>query len=171
MPSSSRYGDKNFLRGDFYRKAWSLPVKIPVLYLDKIEGGLTPLQLGGGNQTRSLRLENEKGEQFVLRSIDKNVRRVLPPALRGTFAENIVQDGVAASHPYGALVIPKLAAAADVFYTKPSVVFVPHPEALGIYDQEIGDGVYLFEDRPGGNTSDFENFGNTEETFNTLEVI
>src|SRR5687768_5982659 len=106
MEASTRYGDKKFLRGNFYREAWSEKIKMPVLWLDKIHGGLKPVQLGGGNQTRSLRLENEKGEQFVLRSIDKKVTAVIPPALRGTFAENIVQDGIAASHPYGALVVP-----------------------------------------------------------------
>ncbi|HUR31248.1 MAG TPA: BamA/TamA family outer membrane protein [Saprospiraceae bacterium] len=171
MEASTRYGDKKFLRGNFYREAWSKKIKMPVLWLDKIYGGLTPVQLGGGNQTRSLRLENKKGEQYVLRSIDKRVTSVLPPALRGTFAENIVQDGIAASHPYGALVVPRLAMAAGLYYTRPSVVYVPHQKALGIYNQEIGDGVYLFEDRPGGNTSGLKNFGNTEETFNTLDVI
>ncbi len=171
MQASSRYGDKNFLRGNFYRDAWSKQIKIPVLWLDEAHGGLAPMQLGGGNQTRSLRLENKEGEQYVLRSIDKRVTRVLPPALRGTFAENIVQDGIAASHPYGALVVPGLAMAAGVYYTLPSIVYMPHQKALGIYDQEIGDGIYLFEDRPGGKTEDSKNFGNTKETFNTLDVI
>lgn len=171
MQASTRYSDKKFLRGNFYRKAWSQQIKMPVLWLDKIHGGLTPVQIGGGNQTRSLRLENEKGEQYVLRSVDKKVTAVLPPALRGTFAENIVQDGIAASHPYGALVIPRLARAAGIYYTMPSIVYVPHQQALGIYNEEMGDGVYLFEDRSGGNTSDKENFGNTEKTYNTFEVI
>lgn len=171
MEASTRYGDKKFLRGNFYRKAWSEKIKMPVLWLDKVHGGLMPVQLGGGNQTRSLRLENKNGEQYVLRSIDKKVTAVLPAALRGTFAENIVQDGIAASHPYGALVLPRLAMAAGLYYTMPSVVYVPYQKTLGIYNQEIGDGVYLFEDRPGGNTSGKKNFGNTEETFNTFDVI
>ncbi|MEO5906036.1 MAG: hypothetical protein ABIQ11_04885, partial [Saprospiraceae bacterium] len=171
MQASNRYEKKRFLRGNFYRDAWGEEVNLPVLWIDEVHGGLTPFQLGGGNQTRSLRLKNADGQQFVLRSIDKKVTAVLPPALRGTFAENIVQDGVAASHPYGALVIPRLARAAGVYYTRPSIVYVPHQKALGIYDQEIGDGIYLFEDRPGGNTEAFENFGNTKETFSTLEVI
>lgn len=171
MPASTRYTDKHFLRGDFYRAAWSLPVNLPLLWIDDVYGGLKPLQLGGGNQTRSLRLENEKGEQYVLRSIDKKVTTVLPRALRGSFAENIVQDGIAASHPYGALVVPALAKASGVYYTNPRIVYVPHQPALGVYDQDIGDGVYLFEERPGGNTSGFENFGYTHETFSTSDVI
>ncbi len=171
MRASDKYEDKKFLRGDFYRAAWSKEIDMPILRLEDYDGGLKPLQLGGGNQTRSLRLENKDGKQYVLRSIDKKVTAVLPPELRGTFAENIVQDGIAASHPYAALVVPRLAKAAGVFYTNPSIVYVPHQDALGIYDYDIGDGVYLFEDRPGGNTSAVENFGNTKETFNTLDVI
>jgi len=171
LPASTRYSKQHFLRGEFYRAAWSEPIKMPVLHLDKMHGGLTPKQLGGGHQTRSLRMETANGEQYVLRSIDKKVTAVLPPALRGSFAENIVQEGIAASHPYGALVVPKLANATDVFYTNPFVVYVPHQAALGVYDQEIGDGVYLFEERPGGNTSSFESFGNTAKTYNTSDVI
>ena len=169
--ASTRYGEKKFLRGDAYRKAWSEKINLPVLWLDKVHGGLSPLQLGGGNQTRSLRLENKDGEQYVLRSIDKKVTAVLPPALRGTFAENIVQDGISSSHPYGSLVVPRLAIAAGVYYTHPSIVFVPNQEVLGIYNEEIGNGIYLFEERPGGHTSGFANFGNPEETYNTLDVI
>ena len=171
LPGSTRYKEKHFLRGEFYRASWSAPLKMKVLYLDKEFGGLQPLQLGGGNQTRSLRLTNEKGEQYVLRSIDKKVTAVLPPALRGSFAENIVQDGIAASHPYGALVIPELALAAGVYYTNPSIVYVPYQDALGIYNDEIGDGVYLFEERPGGKTASFDNFGNTTKTYSTADVI
>ncbi|HZV70514.1 MAG TPA: BamA/TamA family outer membrane protein [Saprospiraceae bacterium] len=171
IQASTRYEKKKFLRGEAYRKAWSEKIKLPVLWIDHVHGGLTPLQLGGGNQTRSLRLENAAGEQYVLRSIDKRVTTVLPPALRGTFAENLVQEGIASSHPYGALVVPRLAIAAGVFYSIPCIVYVPHQSALGIYNDDIGDGVYLFEERPGGKTSGFDNFGNTEETFNTLDVI
>lgn len=171
LPASTRYSKQHVFRGEFYRSAWSTPVKLQVLHLDQVHGGLVPKQLGGGNQTRSLRLENASGEQYVLRSIDKKVTAVLPVALRGSFAESIVQEGIAASHPYGALVIPKLAASSEVFYTNPSVVYVPHQAALGIYDEEIGDGVYIFEERPGGNTASFSNFGNTKKTYNTTDVI
>lgn len=171
LPASTRYGKKHFLRGEFYRAAWSEPISLPVLHVDTMHGGLIPKQLGGGHQTRSLRLETKTGEQYVLRSIDKRVTAVLPPALRGSFAESIVQEGIAASHPYGALVVPKLASASEVFYTNPSVVYVPHQAALGIYDKEIGDGVYIFEERPGGKTSSFTSFGNTNKTYNTTDVI
>jgi hypothetical protein len=171
MQASARYSKKPFLGGGAYRKAWSEKIKLPVLWLDKVHGGLTPLQLGGGHQTRSLRMENPAGEQYVLRSIDKSVSAVLPPALRGTFAENIIQEGIASSHPYGSLVIPRLAHAAGIYYSTPSIVYVPRQAALGIYNDDIGDGVYLFEERAGGNTSGFVNFGNTKETFTTLDVI
>ncbi len=171
MSASTRYGQKKFLRGDFYRKAWSEPISVPVMWLDSVYSGLRPVQLGGGNQTLSLRLENDAGEQYVIRSIDKNVSAVLPISLRGTFAENIVQDGIAASHPYGALVIPGLARAAGLYHTNPQVVYVPHQPALDIYDHEAGDGMYLLEERAGGNTRHFPNFGYTEKTISTADLI
>ncbi len=50
-------------------------------------------------------------------------------------------------------------------------MYVPHQASLGLFDRDIGDGVYLFEDRPGGNTATVDNYGNTKETFNTLDVV
>src|SRR5688500_14539416 len=53
--------------GSNYRTEWNTPVKAPVLDLT----GLTPTKLGGGKQTKSLRLEDANGREYVLRSIQK----------------------------------------------------------------------------------------------------
>lgn len=171
VKASEIYGKKRFLRGNFYRKAWDTEIDVPILLLDKVYGGLKPIQQGGGFQTQSLRLENPKGEQWVLRSIYKNVEKVVPPALRGTFAQNLVQDGIAASHPYGAFVIPVMAEAAGIYHANPKVVYVPHQKALGEYDLDFAERLYLFEERPGGNTSERADYGNTEKTVNTPKLI
>lgn len=169
--AASNYGKQKFLRGKFYREAWSSEVKVPVLFLDSIFGGLKPVQQGGGFQTKSLRLENPLGQQWVLRSINKDVEKVVPPALRGSFAQKMIQDGIASSHPYGAFAIPALAEAAGIYHTHPRPVFLPFQEALGFYNQGFGEKLYLFEQRPGGNASFFEHFGYPPETMNTLDVI
>src|SRR5690606_19025480 len=93
------------------------------------------------------------------------------PALRGTFAENIVQDGIASSHPYGALVIPPLARAAGIPTSHPSVVYVPPQDALGIYNTDIGNRVFLFEERAGGNMSGFADFDGADESVSTEDLL
>src|SRR5512143_3992527 len=43
--------------GSGYRQLWEKPIRLPVLHLDQYAGGLHPTKVGGGAQTRSLRLE------------------------------------------------------------------------------------------------------------------
>src|SRR5688572_12661436 len=57
-----------FLWGKHYRKDWATPVKVPLLYLDSVNGGLTAYEKGGGRQSKTLRLRNPAGKEYVLRS-------------------------------------------------------------------------------------------------------
>ena len=45
---------KRFLLGDHYRKEWAEPVEVEVLDLETQAGGLMPVRIGGGLQTKSL---------------------------------------------------------------------------------------------------------------------
>lgn len=168
--ATDRYGKWRFLRGKFYREAWRQDVEAPLLWLDEVAGGLKPIQQGGGFQTNSLRLENADGVQYVLRSVNKNVEKIVPPPLRNTVVQSIIQDGIAASHPYGALVIPKLADAARIYHANPKLVYLPHQESLGDYNSDFADALYVFEERPGGNASTHKNYGGTKKTINTLDL-
>ena len=166
------YDDKNrLIRGNFYRKAWGQEIEVPLLWLDETEGGLKPIQQGGGFQTSSLRLENSEGVQFVLRSINKKVEKIVPPGLRKTFVESFIQDGIAASHPYGAFVIPKLAEAAGIYHANPKIVYLSHQEALGDYNPTFAEGLYLFEERPGGEVAAHSDYGGTKKTVNTPKLV
>ena len=88
------------LFGESYRKLWAAPVTLKVFYLSKEKGGLTILQQGGGLQTRSLRLRDTSGQEWVLRTIQKYPERALPKNLRATVTKDILQDQVVTSHPY-----------------------------------------------------------------------
>jgi len=171
VQASASYGRKRFLRGKFYRKAWAAPVSVPVLLLDTVHGGLEPIKQGGGFQTRSLRLENQLGRQWVLRSINKDVEKVVPPALRGSFAQKMVQDGIAASHPYGAFVIPELADAIGVMHANPKAVYLPYQEELGDYNNAFGNKLYLFEERAGGHTKHISSFGYADDVHSTPDLL
>jgi hypothetical protein len=95
---------KRKLLGETYRSLWQEPITFPVFDINKEKGGLTILKRGGGLQTKSLRLQDREGKQYVLRSVDKTTGRAIPRALQQTLAADIVQDQISASHPYGALV-------------------------------------------------------------------
>lgn len=140
-------GFHRFWLGSGYRKIWAAPVELKVLQLDKEKGGLKPVGLGGGFQTRSLRLQDAAGKQWVLRSVQKYPERRLPQYLRGTIAQRILQDQVVTVHPFGALTVPTLADALGIVHTNPQIVYVADDPALAQYQSDFGNAVYIFEER------------------------
>jgi hypothetical protein len=160
------------MMGNNYRKEWTTQVgDIPIFDIGTEKGGLKIVKRGGGQQTKSLRLENEDEKQYVLRSIEKYPQSAVPPELRNTVAVDVVTDQISAAHPYGAFAIPKMAEAAGIYHTNPELVYLPDDPRLGIYRQTFGDGLYLFEERPAGNREDIESFGRSRDIVNTAEVL
>jgi len=160
-------GFRKMLIGKNYRNEWGEKIKVPVLNIGNYMGGLTPLRRGGGHQTKSLRLEDMKGNEWVLRGVEKTVTdAALPPDLRGTFVKDLVQDGVSASYPYAALSVPVLAEAAGVPHANPRLVFVPDDMRLEKYRLDFANTLCLLEERePGG----FKKTVNTAELAKKLQ--
>ena len=136
--------------GKTYRKDWNTEVEVKNLNLSTEHGGLVPIKKGGGFSSNSLRLRAPDKKQYVLRSVQKGVVKVVPPAFRGTFVQNIFQDQIAASQPYAALAVPPLAKVANVYHTHPEIVYVEEQKALGQFNETFGNALYLYEERPAG---------------------
>lgn len=154
-PSYDRVG--NFHRkllGQNYRQTWATAVSFPVFDLQRTKGGFQILQRGGGMQTRSLRLRDTTGREWVLRSVQKDPAKALPEALRQTIARQVLQDEISAAFPYGPLVVPPIAEALGVPHANPTLVYIPDDPALGIYQEDFANSVALLEVRePGGGKS------------------
>ena len=153
--------------GNSYRREWAAPVRMRVFHLSREKGGLTILQRGGGLQTKSLRLQDPTGQQWVLRTLQKYPERGLPPTLRPTIAKDILQDQVSASHPYSSVVVPPLAEALGIPHANPEVVFVPDDPALGEYRPDFANQVFLFEERE---PLDADKTDNTEKAQRRLQA-
>jgi len=69
---------KNAFQGKNYRAAWATPIKVPVKFLDEIQGGIIPLEMGGGFQTLSMDLQGKKDIVYTLRSVNKNPDELIP---------------------------------------------------------------------------------------------
>ncbi|HEX8279076.1 MAG TPA: hypothetical protein VF540_10295, partial [Segetibacter sp.] len=156
-------GFHRFWLGESYRKLWAAPVKMRVFHLAKEKGGLTILQRGGGLQTKSLRLKDSRGRQWVLRTIQKYPERGLPENLRKTVAKDILQDQVATGHPYSALTVPPFAAALNIPHSNPEIVYVPDDPALGEYRADFANSVLLFEEREAVDTIKSDNSEKAQE--------
>ncbi len=136
-----------FLFGESYRKLWAAPVKLKIFRLEKEKGGLRIVKQGGGLQTKSVRLEDPTGQQWVLRTVQKYPERGLPENLRKTVARDILQDQVSGTHPFSALTVPPLAEALGIPHANPEIVYVPDDTALGEYRKDFANGIFLFEER------------------------
>lgn len=146
-----------FLFGENYRKEYASPVKVPVIKISVIKGGLTPTQRGGGNQSHSLRLVDSLGQEWVLRSVEKFPEILLPAIFRKTFAGEVVKDNMSAQNPFSALVVPLIAEAVGVPHSDPMIGWVLPDEKLAEYAGVFQHTLCLLEKRePAGDTDNSE---------------
>jgi Omp85 superfamily domain/Calcineurin-like phosphoesterase len=138
-------GVHTIIAGKNYRKEWAQPVHMKVFDLRKEMGGLKIKKLGGGKQTKSLKLIDKQGREWTLRTVDKDPEGAVPEALKRTIAQSIVQDMISAQSPYGALTIPPLAQAANVVHATPKYYWVPDDPAFGEYRSVFAKKVCLLE--------------------------
>ena len=147
-PAFKINSSRTFWMGKNYRAEWRMPVRVQVINLSTEKGGLTPVKRGGGKQTRSLRVEDVNGKEYSLRSVRKYVTdEALPPDLRGTFAKDLVADGISASYPYATLSVPALSDAAGVPHGNPKVVYISDDPKLGEYKNDFANTLAFFEER------------------------
>jgi hypothetical protein len=126
--------------GSNYRQEWSTVTRIPVFDLKKMNFQI--VEMGGGQQTTSLELIDNENRQWVLRSVDKNVK----PDDKFTsnrIIKAIIQDHVSASYPYAGLSIPDLAHAAGVPAGNEYLYFVPDDAAFGQYRGKMANKVFI----------------------------
>lgn len=159
------------LWGKHYRTEWKTPALFKVVMLDTLAGGLTPYQAGGGRQSKSLRLRDANGREYVLRSIDKTFEGALPEIVRGSFIAGIANDQVSIAHPYSALTVAPMADVSGILHTNPVIIYLPKQSRLGEFNAAYGDALYLFEQRPDGNWSNASNFGNSKDIIGTDKLL
>ncbi len=148
--------------GKNYSEEWSTPVTVPVFVLSQT--GFTIKELGGGQQTRSLKLLESNGREWALRSVDKEVEKVvLPKGVPRGLVLPIVKQMISASHPYAAPVVYQLAKTAGIVTAKPTLVYVADDEALGAYRSLFAGTLCFLELR--------EPLLNGSKTKSTLEMM
>jgi hypothetical protein len=168
VPASLKYKDpslfKRFFLGRNYREEWATPATFPVFNLKAT--GLTIEELGGGQQTKSLQLEDKQGREWALRTVDKDVEKALPKFLRHTLAQRVTQDMVSAAHPYAPLTIPTLAKAIGVVVPEPTFYYVPNDPAFGPYQSLFANTICMLEQKEP--TPDRSETENTEDLLEDL---
>ncbi len=158
--------------GKHYKDLYTKEYPFKVLDLSTFQGGVNPVKRGGGNQTNSLRLEKEDGRQYTMRSLTKDASRTLPyPFNKIQPARKIVQDNFLAAHPFAALAVPDMAAAANIYHTNPELYYIPKQPVLDLHNDIYGDDIYLVEERPDDNWEDQKSFGYSKKIISTFDLI
>lgn len=144
--------------GKHYRKAYGTEVTARTVLLDTLYGGLHVVRAGGGHQTRSLRLEDKDGRTYNMRGMKKSAVQFLQNVIikdkmieddfKNTIPEDLILDFYTAAHPYGAFAIPTLSEAAGILHTNPQLFYVPKQKALGEFNQDYGNELYMIVERP-----------------------
>ena len=164
-------GFYKFLWGERYRSYYGLPVEASVVKLDTLYGGLKVMKEGGGRQSFTLRLEDENGREYNMRSLRKGALKFLKFKLPGiayntedyrdTWAEEVVSDFFTTAHPYMQLVIDPLAESIDVNHSDTELFYVPKQDELGEYNDSYGDELYYIERRPSEEQYNYKGYRRT----------
>lgn len=164
------------LFGDHWRDLWITPFTVPVLDLHKFAGGLKPYEVGGGQQTRSLKFYGNDGQRWKFRSINKSTAKLLPEELHDTFVQDILQDQISSANPFSAVIVSELLQAVDVLQAKPQIVVLPDDPVLGEFRNEFAGMLGTIEVHPDevGDSNDViffdtEKIKGTYKLFETIE--
>jgi len=170
-PQLKGTGFQKFMVGKNYRYEWITPVRVPVLNMSTAYGGLKITREGGGKQTKSLRVQNQNGKEWALRSVEKFPEKAVPAELRKTVAQTIIEQGISASYPYAQLSTATLSRAAGVAYLKDSLVYIGDDPTLGDYRFKYRNTMAWLEERePSGIELEVKD-GKKEKMISTEELV
>lgn len=169
------------LWGGHYRKYYGTNVTVPTVLLDTLFGGLTPIRKGGGNQSRSLRLKDKNGREFVMRALRKSATQYLQAVafknqyiggqFDNTYTESLLLDVYTTAHPYAPFTIGTLANAIDVYHTNPTLYYIPKQNALKHFNADFGNELYMIEERATSGHSSVKSFGYSNELISTSDLL
>ncbi|SDX29639.1 Calcineurin-like phosphoesterase [Lutibacter oricola] len=169
------------LWGEHYRKYYGTKVNAPTVLLDTLMGGLTPIRKGGGNQSRSVRLKDKNGKEYVMRALRKSATQYMQAVafkndyIEGqfddTYAEKLLLDIYTAAHPYAPFTTGKLSDAIGLYHTNPKLYYIPKQNALKQFNAEFGNELYMIEERTTKGHSDLASFGFSKDLISTDDLL
>ncbi|HEX6645347.1 MAG TPA: hypothetical protein VF037_11765 [Gemmatimonadales bacterium] len=144
---------RRLFAGDLNRHLWQVPVRLPVLDLDSVAGGLHPSEIVGGKQTVGLRFTGRDGLEYDFRPVVKQPL-MIPERLRDGPIGDLFDDQMAGQLPFSAVVVAALEDALAITSPTPVAVVMPNDPRLGQYRAMFAGRVGLFavhpDERSGG---------------------
>ena len=169
-----------FFFGRHYRRTYGQTITANTVNLSQLNGGLTPVRMGGGHQTQSLRLANAKGEEYNMRSVKKSATQFIQQVafknkyvadeFEDSFTEKFLMDFYTTNHPYYPLTVANLMKPINIMHSTPKLYYVPKQEALKAYNENFGDELYMIEERPMSGYQDGV-FGKPKDIVSTDDML
>ncbi len=170
-----------WLFGEHYRKYYGIPIKAPIGNLSELNGGFTPFREGGGNQSVSLRLKANDGQEFVMRGVKKSAIRflnnmafnksTLGDELKETFPEKFLLDFYTTSHPFTPFSVGNMADKLNIYHSNPKLYYIPKQYALGRYNLDYGDEMYMIEERFSSDPKTLQSLDNAQDIISTDDLL
>ncbi|MBO0590735.1 metallophosphoesterase [Cellulophaga sp. E16_2] len=167
--------------GKKYRKYYGTKISAPTVRIDTLFGGLEPVKKGGGHQSKSLRLRDKNGKEYVMRAIRKSAELYLQSMafqdqyiaddLKDTYTEKLLEDFYTGAHPFAPFAVATLSDAVDLYHTNPVLYYVPKQSALKEYNDTFGDELYMIEEHAGDGHGDLKSFGYSDELKSTDSML
>lgn len=177
----TKSGFYKFVWGNRYRSLYGTEVTAPVVVLDTLFGGLVPVKKGGGHQSKSLRLRDREGREYVMRALRKSAGlylqsmafqdQYLMEELNDTYTQELMQDFYTGAHPYAPFTIARLSDAVGIYHTNPVLYYVPKQTILGTYNADFGDELYMIEEHAGDGHGHLASFGYADELKSTDAML
>ena len=168
------------LWGERYRKYYGTKVKAPTVNLDTLFGGLKPVRKGGGHQSKSLRLRDKDGREFVMRALRKKSDLYLQAMvfqdqyliddLEDSYVQEFLNDFYTGANPFAPFTIGRLSDAVGIYHTNPKLYYIPKQPALGQFNTDFGNELYMVEEQAGDN-HEIESFGFSKELKSTDKMF
>lgn len=178
---TTKGGAYRFLWGKHYRNIYSTSLWAKSVSIDTLYGGLTPTKAGGGHQSKSLRLVDKDGKEYVMRALRKSATRFLQSVafkdqrveedFKDTYAEDFIMDFYTTAHPYTPFIVSDLADKVNISHSNPKLFYVPKQNPLALFNEDYGDELYMIEERPMDEFKNLKSFGNPLKIVSTEDVL
>ncbi len=162
---------RRWFYGDNYRDLWTTAVEFPVLDLDTVGGGLTPLRTGGFGQSISLHFTGKDGLRYTVRSLDKDPTRRLADELKNSLISDVLQDLISTLMPAAALVVDPLMEATGILHSEHTLAVIPDDPRLGEYREDYAGLIGSLQIHPSEGPDDTPGFAGSRKVSGTETVL